>query len=93
MVNAGVKLPSFPELVVKAKYATEHRCGVVVSGPGLSDDVSGTDPLKDNLPLQVTSAYSSIFQSIGQLVSQSISQSIHQSGTRGMLFASRGQHW
>lgn len=55
----GVKLPSFPELVVKAKYATEHRCGVVVSGPGLSDDVSGTDPLKDNLPLQVSTALKS----------------------------------
>ena len=52
-VCLGVQLPSFPGLVVKAKYATEHRCGIVVSGPGLSDDVSGTDPLKDNLPLQV----------------------------------------
>ena len=49
----GVQLPAFPGLIVKAKYATEHRCGIVVSGPGLSDDVSGTDPLKDNLPLQV----------------------------------------
>jgi len=48
-----VNLPSFPDLVVKAKYATEHRCGIVISGPGLSDEVSGTDPLKDNLPLQV----------------------------------------
>ena len=54
MPHAGVRLPSFPELVVKAKYATEHRCGIVVSGPGLSDDVTGTDPLKDNLPLQVS---------------------------------------
>lgn len=59
VLTAGVKLPSFPELVVKAKYATEHRCGVVVSGPGLSDDVSGTDPLKDNLPLQVSPLLSS----------------------------------
>jgi hypothetical protein len=33
------------------KYATEHRCGVVVRGGGLSDAISGTDPLKDNLPL------------------------------------------
>ena len=49
-------MPSFPDLVVKAKYATEHRCGIVISGPGLSDEVSGTDPLKDNLPLQVTAA-------------------------------------
>ena len=51
---AGVSLPAFPHLIVKAKYATEHRCGIVVSGPGLSDEVSGTDPLKDNLPLQVS---------------------------------------
>ena len=50
-----MSLPSFPDLVVKAKYATEHRCGIVISGPGLSDEVSGTDPLKDNLPLQVSS--------------------------------------
>ncbi len=48
-----MSLPSFPDLEVKAKYATEHRCGIVISGPGLSDEVSGTDPLKDNLPLQV----------------------------------------
>lgn len=52
--NAGVKLPSFPELTVHAKYATEHRCGIAVSGPGLTDNISGTDPLKDNLPLQVS---------------------------------------
>jgi 2,3-bisphosphoglycerate-independent phosphoglycerate mutase len=37
---------------VSVKYATEHRCGVVVRGPGLCDAVSDTDPLKDNLPLR-----------------------------------------
>ncbi|KAL0023909.1 hypothetical protein WJX79_009725 [Trebouxia sp. C0005] len=58
----GVSLPSFPELVVKAKYATEHRCGIVISGPGLSDEVSGTDPLKDNLPLQVSRPVSATAQ-------------------------------
>lgn len=36
---------------MSVKYATEHRCGVAVSGPGLCDDVTGTDPLKDRLPL------------------------------------------
>lgn len=30
------------------RYATEHRCGVVVSGPGLSGNISGSDPLKDH---------------------------------------------
>lgn len=48
---AGIELPSFPEHRVSVKYATEHRCGVVVRGPGLTDAISGTDPLKDNLPL------------------------------------------
>ncbi|KAI9264939.1 2,3-bisphosphoglycerate-independent phosphoglycerate mutase-domain-containing protein [Phascolomyces articulosus] len=47
----GVKLPSFPEHTVAVKYATEHRCGVRVRGPGLTDTITGTDPLKDNLPL------------------------------------------
>ena len=53
---AGLSLPGFPEHTVRVKYATEHRCGVAVSGPGLTDAVSGTDPLRDGLPLQVTHA-------------------------------------
>ena len=44
--------PSFKK--VRVKYATEHRCGVVVHGPELSGNVSGTDPLKDNLPLETS---------------------------------------
>ncbi|PRQ33038.1 putative phosphoglycerate mutase (2,3-diphosphoglycerate-independent) [Rosa chinensis] len=44
----GLKLPSFPEYEVRVRYATEHRCGVVVKGPSLSGNISGTDPLKDN---------------------------------------------
>ncbi|CAN1167548.1 2,3-bisphosphoglycerate-independent phosphoglycerate mutase 1 [Linum perenne] len=44
----GMKLPSFPEYEVRVRYATEHRCGVVVKGPKLSGNMSGTDPLKDN---------------------------------------------
>lgn len=35
-------------MVVFCRYATEHRCGVVVKGPKLSGNISGTDPLKDN---------------------------------------------
>ncbi|KAG5034643.1 hypothetical protein JHK87_009553 [Glycine soja] len=31
-----------------SRYATEHRCGVVVKGPNLSGNISGTEPLKDN---------------------------------------------
>ncbi|KHN21257.1 Myb-related protein 308 [Glycine soja] len=30
------------------RYATEHRCRVVVKGPNLSGNISGTEPLKDN---------------------------------------------
>ncbi|KAG0600130.1 hypothetical protein M758_11G009200 [Ceratodon purpureus] len=44
----GLKLPSYPEYKVSVRYATEHRCGVVVSGPGLSGNISGSDPLKDH---------------------------------------------
>ncbi|OIT00462.1 PREDICTED: uncharacterized protein LOC109228970 [Nicotiana attenuata] len=44
----GMKLPSFPEYEIRVRYATEHRCGVVVKGPKLSGNISGTDPLKDN---------------------------------------------
>ncbi|OWZ23885.1 2,3-bisphosphoglycerate-independent phosphoglycerate mutase [Phytophthora megakarya] len=47
----GLTLPEFPGLVVATKYATEHRCGIVFKGPGLCDKMTGTDPLKDHLPL------------------------------------------
>lgn len=33
------------------RYATEHRCGIIISGPHLCDKITGIDPLKDNLPL------------------------------------------
>ncbi|KAG7402164.1 hypothetical protein PHYBOEH_005727 [Phytophthora boehmeriae] len=47
----GLTLPEFPDFVVATKYATEHRCGIVFKGPGLCDKITGTDPLKDHLPL------------------------------------------
>ncbi|ETV93187.1 hypothetical protein H310_12791 [Aphanomyces invadans] len=47
----SVKLPSFPGVGVVCKYATEHRCGIVFKGSNLSDQITGTDPLKDELPL------------------------------------------
>ena len=43
----GLKLPSFPACSTAVKYATEHRCGVRVRGEGLTDTITGTDPLKD----------------------------------------------
>lgn len=50
----GVHVPNCPEITVATKYATEHRCGIVFKGKGLCDRISGTDPLKDNLPLQTS---------------------------------------
>lgn len=51
-----MKLPSFPDYEIRVRYATEHRCGVVVKGPRLSGNISGTDPLKDNRLLLQASA-------------------------------------
>ncbi|EKX49751.1 hypothetical protein GUITHDRAFT_157400 [Guillardia theta CCMP2712] len=48
----GIAIPSFPQHSVAVKYATEHRCGLRVRGPSLSDNITGTDPLKDKLPLR-----------------------------------------
>lgn len=47
----NLPIPGFPELTLRVRYATEHRAGLVVSGPGLSDAIRGTDPLRDGLPL------------------------------------------
>ena len=52
VLRTGIAIPGFPQHAVAVQYATEHRCGVVVRGRGLSDAISGTDPLKDRLPLQ-----------------------------------------
>ena len=43
----GLKLKDFPDHSISVMYATEHRCAVRVRGPGLSDAITGTDPLKD----------------------------------------------
>jgi len=37
----GLALPSYPQHAVAVGYATEHRCGVVVRGEGLTDAISG----------------------------------------------------
>lgn len=47
----NMSIPGYPDYSINVKYATEHRCGVVIRGPLLTDAISGTDPLKDNLPL------------------------------------------
>jgi len=53
----GTTIPGFDgRYTMFVKYATEHRCGVVIRGPGLTDVIQGTDPLKDNLPLMTASS-------------------------------------
>lgn len=53
----GVKLKEFPDVSISVRYATEHRAGVVLSRPGgLSDAITGTDPLRDGLPLRACEA-------------------------------------
>ncbi|KYR01291.1 phosphonopyruvate decarboxylase-like protein [Tieghemostelium lacteum] len=60
----GIKLPSFPQYQIDVKYATEHRCGIRVRGPNLTDSISGTDPLTDNLPLLKSKPLNDDFNSI-----------------------------
>ena len=43
-----LKIPGYEEYIVKCEYATEHRCGLKVTGKGLSSLITGIDPLKDN---------------------------------------------
>lgn len=47
-MNFSVGLTMLVVISYSIRYATEHRCGVVVKGPKLSGNISGTDPLKDN---------------------------------------------
>merc|ERR1711884_265854 len=47
----GMPIPGYPDYKVSALHATEHRVGLKISGPNLTCEISGTDPLKDNLPL------------------------------------------
>lgn len=48
----GLVIPGFEEYKVTCKWATEHRVGVKVTGPKLTNAITGTDPLKDNLLLR-----------------------------------------
>ena len=50
-LNESIFLPEFPLHSVRIYHQKKHRCIVVISGPQLSSDITGTDPLKDNLPL------------------------------------------
>ena len=39
-----IKLYSFPDILVNFKHTTEHRCALVLKGPGLSRMISDSDP-------------------------------------------------
>lgn len=47
----NMQIPGYPDYKVSCEYATEHRCGLKVSGPGLNYHITGQDPLVDNRPL------------------------------------------
>jgi Predicted phosphoglycerate mutase, AP superfamily len=47
----NIRITEYPEYVISVKHATEHRCGLKITGPRLTHHIEGTDPLKDNLPL------------------------------------------
>jgi len=48
----GRVIPGFDgKYTLYVRYATEHRCGVVIRGPGLTDGIHGTDPLVDGRDL------------------------------------------
>lgn len=44
-----IKIPGYEQYKVTTLHATEHRIGLKVSGPNLTNDITGTDPLRDNL--------------------------------------------
>jgi len=52
----GMKIPGFDNYKISVVHATEHRCGLKVSGDNLSFNITGADPLKDNLKLRTVSA-------------------------------------
>lgn len=47
----NMKIPGYEEYSVNTMHATEHRLGLKISGPGLSNEITGTDPIHDNLRL------------------------------------------
>ena len=37
----GLVIPGYEEYKVSCEYSTEHRCGIKVSGPGMTYHISG----------------------------------------------------
>ena len=48
----NIKIPEFPEVDVSVVYATEHRCAVRIRSQGMSDRITGTDPIHDDKLLE-----------------------------------------
>lgn len=40
------------DTLITAKHATEHRIGLKIKNKSINDQITGTDPLKDNLVLR-----------------------------------------
>lgn len=53
LVN-GYKLPATPEIEVIIKHATQHRCAVILRGPGLSHKITDTDPHTTNVKVKTS---------------------------------------
>eukprot|EP01022_Parablepharisma_sp_SALTPOND_P025728 TRINITY_DN604_c0_g1_i1.p2 TRINITY_DN604_c0_g1~~TRINITY_DN604_c0_g1_i1.p2 ORF type:complete len:470 (-),score=52.73 TRINITY_DN604_c0_g1_i1:73-1482(-) len=53
----NVQIPGYEkDYKVTVLHATEHRCGIKITGPNLSADITGTDPIVDNKPLRKAEA-------------------------------------
>lgn len=54
----NIKLLNYSYISIQCRHATEHRCGIVIHSNSvlpeqqLTDSITGTDPLKDNLLLR-----------------------------------------
>lgn len=66
----GLLVPGFEEYRISTMHATEHRLGLRISGPGLSNDISDNDPLSDNLPLLKIKALKPEAELTAKLVSE-----------------------
>jgi 2,3-bisphosphoglycerate-independent phosphoglycerate mutase len=50
----GYKLHEAPDVEVIVKHATQHRCAVILRGPGLSHKVTDTDPHATNAQVKTS---------------------------------------
>lgn len=80
-LNTNLVIPGYPEHKVVIMHATEHRVGLKISGPGLSDDITDTDPLKDKKKLLAVTALNqgaTLTAKLAQIVSDEIIKLLSQ---------------